>query len=139
MKVVRFLYINIYTFLLFGLAVFVYFIPMDIFLYILKILCVFFLALGGLSILGQWNAKNKKIKILAARNKNGIRPDTFKKVRSTFCGQLMVNLTLRDLRKTENYSSLSKAEWKEQKRRAKGAKAKKPRNRKKNIVDVSAK
>ena len=117
MKFLRFMYINIYSFLLFILGVLIFLLPLEVFLLLAKIACALWAAYNGAYLLSLWKGKNRKMMTLLARNRKEIRPDTFRKLKGTLCGRLMVNLTLADLRKTGNYSSLSKAEWKEQKKR----------------------
>ena len=124
MKFLRFLYLNMYVFLLLGLGVFIFVLPSDIFTVILKYLCVLMCAAAAIGIFSQWKGKTEKIPILVKRNQKALRPDTFKKLNETLCGQLVVNLALGDLRKTERYSSLSETEWKELKLKAMGRKSK---------------
>ena len=135
----RFLYLNIYAFLLLGLGIGFFLLPMDIFMLILKYIFVLYFLASGIYLLSLWNAKNKRMKVLFCRNLKEIRPATFNNgVWKTLCGQLMVNLVLRDLRKTEKYASLPMAEWKEMKRKAFGRKLKTARKNR-NTVGVSAK
>jgi len=121
----RFLYINIFAFLLAGLSVLIFLVPLDIFLIVFKIICVILPLVGSINIFSKWKAKNKKIQILVARNRKGIRLETFDHLGKTFCGRLMVDLALRDLRKYEPYSSFTKPEWKEIKNTVFDKKAKK--------------
>jgi hypothetical protein len=124
MKFFRFLYLNLFVFVLLGLGICIFLLPSDIFLLVLKYLCAFFCATGAIGIFAQWKGKTGIIPVLVKRNQKTIRPDTFKKLNATLCGQLVVSLALRDLRKTEMYSSLSEAEWKERKLKAMGKKSK---------------
>jgi len=126
MKFLRFLYINLYSFALLALAALLFLLPPELFLIIVKAACAIWAAAGAITLFSRSKLKTNIIRILAARNKNQIRPETFKKHTKTFCGQLVANLTLHDLRKTEHYSSLSSAEWKEFKRRALGKRPKAP-------------
>ena len=66
---------------------------------------------GGILLISQWKSKKRKIELLVARNRKQIRPDIFKKIGKTMCGQQMIDLALSDLRKTENYRNLTKDEW----------------------------
>jgi hypothetical protein len=109
----KFFYLNIFAFFLVAFGVSVYFIPQDIFYLILKILIACFPVYSGLSILLQYKAKNRKLKILIARNLNGIRPDTFEHIRGTPCGWIVADIALQELRKTEYHKSFSKKNWKE--------------------------
>jgi hypothetical protein len=103
---------NIYAFLLLGLGAAVFFVPMDIFLIILKSLVVLWCAAGAVIILSQWKQKKRKMAVLLARNRNEVRPDTFKQLSGTLCGQLMIQSTLAALRKSETYRDVPTAEWK---------------------------
>jgi len=132
MKFLRFLYLNIYAFLLLGLAVGFFLLPIDIFMLLLKYMLVAYLMISGIYLISLWNSKNRRMKILFARNLKEIRPATFNNgVWKTPCGRLMVNIVLRDLRKTEYYNSLSKAEWKEIERRVFDKKSKPVRKNRK--------
>jgi hypothetical protein len=111
MQICRFLYINIYAFLLFVLGVFFTLLSMDIFLILFKYMVAALCAGSGISIFLQWKVKLRKIKVLVSRNKNELRYDTFRKLNETLCGQLMIRVALSDLRKTDNYRTLSKDEW----------------------------
>ena len=112
MKLLRFFYINTFSFILIVLGAATIFIPIDIFYLILKILIAIWCVSGGILLITRWKARKRKIEILVARNLNKLRPDTFRQLKRTLCGQLMVNLAISDLRKTENYQNLSKEEWK---------------------------
>jgi len=120
----RFLYLNIYAFALVVLGVLVFFIPTDIFVKVVKFLFAASFVFSGIGLFVRWKAKIRRMGILVARNRKTFRRDSFKEIRTTLCGLLMVHLVLRDLRKTENYISLSKAEWEEIRRKALGGKAK---------------
>lgn len=69
-------------------------------------------AISAIGIFIQWKAKNKKLKILVARNKTKIRIDTFDQLTETLCGWVVADIALRELRKTEYYKSFSTANWK---------------------------
>jgi hypothetical protein len=95
-------------------------VPKDIFYLIFKYLLAIWCVIGGISILAKWKAKKQMIKIVTGRNRNEIRPDTFKWLRKTLCWQLVINTSLSDLRKTENYRNLPETEWNNVKRKAFG-------------------
>jgi hypothetical protein len=103
---------NIYAFLLLGLGAAVFFVPTGIFLIILKSLVVLWCAVGAVIIFSQWKQKKRKMIILLARNRNEVRPDTFKQLSGTLCGQLMIQSTLTALRKSEAFRDVPKSEWK---------------------------
>ena len=122
MKCIYFLYINIFAFLLIGLGVVIFIMPQDIFLFILKIIFAFSIVASGFGILFQWKTKSRRLKILIARNKRGIRLDTFKQIREYPCGWVMADVALRELRKTENHRSFSGEQWKDIRRTVLGIK-----------------
>jgi len=134
----RFLFINIFAFVLVALGVLVFLLPQDIFVKIARYLIAASCAFSGVALFLQWKSKTRKMKVLAARNGKRFRRETFNDIRTTPCGMLMVDMVLRDLRKTENYASLSKAEWKEIVRKAFGQKAKIARKKTASTVGVSA-
>ena len=120
MKLFSFLYLNIYAFLLLGLGIASFLLPPDIFIRTAQFAAAAFLAFSGIGLFAQSKAKLKKVDLLLARSTKEFRRDLFKDIRRTFCGMLIVNQVLRDLRKTEQYQSLSGAEWKEIRRMAFG-------------------
>ena len=111
MNLLRFIYINIFAILLAILGVIFFILPKEYFLSFFKLMASAWCIMGGIALMFQWKAKKRKIELLVARNRNHIRPDTFRTVGGTLCGQQMVTLALSDLRKKENYRALSKAEW----------------------------
>lgn len=120
MKFFRFLFLNVYAFLLLALGALVVILPNEIFYLIVKYLLAIWCVVGGISIFANWKAKKKMIKIVTGRNKNEIRPDTFKWLRKTLCWRLVINVSLSDLRKTEKYRDIPKAEWNDLRRKAFG-------------------
>jgi len=111
MKLMRFLYVNFYSLLLVILGVVFFVLPKDYFYVFFKVMVSVWCVSGGIALMFQWRKKKRKIEILVARNRNRLRPDTFRSIGGTLCGQQMVGLALQDLRKTENYRALSNAEW----------------------------
>jgi membrane protein CcdC involved in cytochrome C biogenesis len=55
-----------------------------------------------------WEEKVKKIDMLAKRNRDEFRPDTFAVFMQAPCGRLIVRQVLRDLHKQDEYKSLIK-------------------------------
>jgi hypothetical protein len=135
MNMFRFFYLNSYAFLLLVLGALILILPLNIFLLILKILTALWCVIAAFAIFIKWKEKMRKIPILAGRNKKEIRPDTFKKLSQTLCGELVIHLVLADLRKTETYRLLSAEEWKAAKRKAFGKRAKTGRKGKETVVD----
>jgi len=107
----RFIHVNFYILLLVVLGIGIFLLPMEFFYAFFKVMMSIWCVSGGIALMFQWKAKKRKIELLVARNRSHIRPDTFRSVNRTLCGQQMVSLALKDLRKTENYRALSKAEW----------------------------
>ena len=117
MKLIQFLFINVFAFLLFALGVVVLFMPKELFYLIFKILIAVIFIVSCVNLFIEWPAKKHLIEILVLRNRNEIRLDTFKKHKETLCGKLVVMYTMNMLRKTDNYRTLSTAEWKLKKRK----------------------
>jgi len=111
MKFFRFLYVNFFALLLMALGVVIFFVSQELFYIIFKIMLSVWCVAGGFALITQWKAKKRKIELLVARNMKQIRPDTFRTISKTLCGQQMVGMALSDLKKTENYRNLSKDEW----------------------------
>ncbi|MDR1950417.1 MAG: hypothetical protein LBQ38_13585 [Spirochaetaceae bacterium] len=130
MKFIRFLYLNIYAFVLMALAALCFALPPAVFLLVVKILLGGFCAASSGGMFFQFKKKTELAKILVKRSRDKFRPDTFRYHTKTFCGELMVHAALSDLRKTENYRSLPKDEWKAYRARVfKSAKRKRKRSR----------
>jgi len=113
MNIFRFLYINVFAFILIGISCYIFFIPLNLFIIILKILFVLIPLIISIGIFCQWKAKNRKLKTLILRNRKIIRVDTFENLRETPCGWVLVDIALRELRKNEIYKAFSKKQWKE--------------------------
>ena len=116
----RFLFLNVYAFLLFALGAIIVILPKEFFYLVVKYLLAVWCIFGGIAIFAKWKAKKQILKIVTLRNRNEIRPDTFKWFRKTLCWKLVINVSLSDLRKTENYRNIPKAEWNDLKRKAYG-------------------
>lgn len=106
----RYLYLNIYAFLLIligGGVMSISFVAFSIPLLVVQ-LCIFFCCIkGAASILGgAWQAKKKKYEILMSRNQKEFRSDTFEEFMMAPCGRLLVRLVLADLRQKDKYSLL---------------------------------
>jgi hypothetical protein len=110
-NILRFVFLNIYSFFLLGLGIAVILIPADIFILLFRYLVVLWCIVGACTIISRYNIKKRQLAILIKRNKKEIRPDTFKAYLKTPCGQLLVSMAISNLRKTENYVNLSVAEW----------------------------
>ena len=72
--------------------------------------------IGAFTILARYKIKVRQLILLEKRNSKVIRPDTFKVHLKTPCGQLLVNKTLAELKKSEQYKNMSKIEWNKIKR-----------------------
>jgi hypothetical protein len=130
MSVSRFLYVNLYAFLLLAGGAFILWIPERFFITGLKILAGIYLASTGCAMLYSWGKKARMMGVLRGRNNQEIRPETFKKHSQTLCGRLMVNAVLMDLRKNETYRNVSVSEWKAYRNKALQKRARKASRKK---------
>jgi hypothetical protein len=110
-NVSRFLYLNIYSFLIAGagiLALVVPFYRVNKWILVIQILVAIKLFVTAGKLLSLWQDKKLKIEILKKKNQNEFRPDTFAVFMQAPCGRLIVHQALWDLNKHEKYKSLLK-------------------------------
>jgi len=107
----RFLYLNIYSFLLAGAGILTLIAPFYCIskwtLVVQVILSVYLLTMSG-KLFSAWEGKKKEIDILVKRNRAEFRPDTFEIFMQAPCGRLLVRSVLADLGKPEEYKNLLK-------------------------------
>ena len=118
----RFLYLNIYSFLIIFLGILSLLVPFylitkwTLVLQVLIAICLFSTA-GKL--FSTWSFKKREITLLINKNKKEFRPDTFKTFMQAPCGRLVVRLVLQDLNMEREYKTLIKLQkpllerWKE--------------------------
>jgi len=107
----RFLYLNIYAFLLVFAGILTLAAPF----YMLNkwiiiaqgIAAVQLFAVSG-KLFSAWGSKKREIELLIKRNRDNFRPDTFEKFMQAPCGRLIARQVLRDLNKPDEYKSLLK-------------------------------
>jgi len=107
----RFLYLNIYSFLLAAAGILTLAAP---FYFITKwslvaqaLISLYLFSMSG-KLFSTWNDKKKEIDILVKRNQLAFRPDTFATFMQAPCGRLIVRQALRDLNRPNEYKSLKK-------------------------------
>ncbi len=107
----RYLYLNIYAFLLLAaggcigcLAVW----RISLWLIIPQAIIALTCFHNAMRILSTWNDKKRKYALLMQRNANGIRPDTFTDYMQAPCGRVLAKIVLKDLRCPERYMELKK-------------------------------
>lgn len=107
----RFLYLNIYSFLIIGAGILILIAPFYRIskwtLVIQGIIAIKLFMTAG-KLFSAWKDKTKKIDILVKRNQYEFRPDTFDVFMQAPCGRLVVHQALRDLHKQSEYTSLLK-------------------------------
>jgi hypothetical protein len=109
MRAFRFLYINIYAFLVSALGILVALIPLYKITWILFIFqCLIAIKLFMISaqIFSTWDSKKREIELLKNRNSSQFRPDTFKIYMQAPCSRLVVRAALSDLNLRSNYKEL---------------------------------
>jgi len=107
----RFLYLNIYSFLLAGAGILTLAAPF----YLLSkwtlaaqiLISIYLLTMSG-NLFSSYKNKQKEIDILVKRNRAEFRPDTFEVFMQAPCGRLLVRSVLCDLGKKEEYKNLKK-------------------------------
>jgi len=107
----RFLYLNIYSFLCIIAGILVISLPfykINKWILIAQGIITLYLLVTGCNLLSTWDDKKKKIAILLGKNKDEFRPDTFEVFMQAPCGRLVVKAVLADLGKSHEYRSLLK-------------------------------
>lgn len=104
----RFLYLNIYAFLLLVIGVGIFVLPL--YHHWLGLSLQIIWAIGCLyesvNIFHSWKDKKRKYAILMERNVPNFRPDTFAEYMKAPCGRLLVRIVLKDLNQTKQYTNL---------------------------------
>ena len=107
----RFLYLNLYSFLLLIAGILVILLPFyKISKWVLipqGIIALYLLVTGG-KLFSTWDDKKAKISILLGKNKDEFRPDTFEVFMQAPCGRLVTKTVLADLGKSHEYRNLLK-------------------------------
>ncbi len=107
----RFLYLNVYAFLLVFGGIGIAFFPcfrIGWWLVALQVVIVLVCLKNGIKIFRSWSDKKRKYEILMQKNSAEFRPDTFTEYMQAPCGQLLAKIVLKDLGKTHKYRELLK-------------------------------
>lgn len=105
----RFLYLNIYAFLLLVIGGGIGFLPVykvSYYLLIPQILLVIICLKGAYDIFASWEDKKRKYVVLMERNSKNFRPDTFSEYMQAPCGRLLTKIVLSDLGLSDKYKIL---------------------------------
>ena len=107
----RFLYLNIYSFLIIFAGILTLILPFHLItkwiLIAQGIVAIKLFFISG-KLFSTWDAKKREIDLLVNRNKNGFRPDTFEVYMQAPCGRLVVREALRNLNMQREYKTLIK-------------------------------
>jgi len=107
----RFLYLNIYSFLIVCAGILALVLPFYLItkwtLIAQGIVAVNLFLISG-KLFSTWDSKKREIDLLVKRNKNEFRPDTFKVYMQAPCGRLVVREALRNLNMQGEYKTLLK-------------------------------
>jgi len=107
----RFLYLNIYSFLIVCAGILTLLLPFWLItkwiLVAQGIAAVYLFSISG-KLFSTWGAKKREIDLLVKRNKNGFRPDTFDIYMQAPCGRLVAREALRELNMRGEYKTLLK-------------------------------
>ena len=107
----RFLYLNIYSFLIVCAGILTLVIPFYLFnkwIFVIQAVIAIKLFMISGRLFSTWENKNKEIDILINRNKVEFRPDTFEIFMQAPCGRLIVHQVLSDLNRSYEYKYLLK-------------------------------
>jgi len=107
----RFLYLNIYAFLIVLAGILTLILPFYLIskwiLVAQGIIAIKLFFISG-KLFSTWDAKKREIDLLVNRNKNEFRPDTFEIYMQAPCGRLVVREALRKLNIQREYKTLLK-------------------------------
>jgi len=107
----RFLYLNIYAFLIIFAGILTIISPFWLItkwtLVAQGIAAIYLFSISG-KLFSTWDAKKREINLLVKRNKNRFRPNTFEIYMQAPCGRLVVREALRELNMSEEYKTLLK-------------------------------
>jgi len=109
--VLRFLYLNIYSFLLVFAGILAFLLPFyKISVYILFIQAIVAIKIWHIAgkLFSAYEDKKRKREILLNRNRDVFRPDTFDVFMQAPCGRLLVRSVLSELGKSGEYKDLLK-------------------------------
>jgi len=113
----RFLYLNIYSFLLAFIGILALVLPFYLLspwtLAIQGIVAIAFFVYSA-RLFSTWDHKRREIDLLIKRNQDGFRPETFDVFMQVPCGRLIVKCVLKELKIQNQYQSLlklQKAMW----------------------------
>ena len=107
----RFIYLNIYAYLLLIIGVgisFLHLYEIHWLLLVIQIIAVVILLNVSIKIFKSWASKKRSYTVLMERNRNGIREETFKEYMLAPCGRLLVKIVLSDLGERHQYKRLRK-------------------------------
>jgi hypothetical protein len=110
-NVSRFLYLNIYSFLIVCAGILTLILPLYLItkwtLVVQGIVAIKLFLIAG-KLFSTWDVKKREIDLLVKRNKNEFRPDTFEVFMQAPCGRLVVREALRELNTQGEYKTLLK-------------------------------
>ena len=107
----RFLYLNIYSFLTVCAGIFILIIPFYLitkWTFVIQAIIAIKLFMISGKLFSAWDSKKREMDILIKRNEIEFRPDTFEIFMQAPCGKLIVRQVLRDLNRQGDYKSLLK-------------------------------
>jgi hypothetical protein len=109
--VLRFLYLNVYSFLIVCTGILTLIAPfyrISRWIFVIQaIVAIKLFTIAG-KLFSAWKDKERKIDILIKRNQDGFRADTFSVFMQAPCGRLIVRQALKDLRMPGEYKGLLK-------------------------------
>jgi len=105
----RFLYLNIYSFLLAGAGILTLVAPFYLItkwtLIAQALIALYLFAMSG-KLFSTYKSRKREIDLLVTRNRLAFRPDTFKVFMQAPCGRLVTRSALSELGKSNEYKNL---------------------------------
>lgn len=106
---IRFVYLNIYAFLLLFLVICVLGIPLfkiTVFLIIPQMIVAIILFQNSFRLFSTWDDKKRKYAVLLAKNRKSFSAETFKTFMKAPCGRILVKAVLNDIGLKHKYKEL---------------------------------
>lgn len=107
----RYIYLNIYAYLLLFMGIGIAFIPfyrLHWLLLVPQVIAALLLLNASAKIFKNWKSKKRSYNVLMERNRDGLRDDTFKEYMQAPCGRLLVRIVLSDLGESGQYRRIRK-------------------------------
>jgi hypothetical protein len=105
-RILIFFFFSIYALLLIALATCILILPLDKFIILVKVFCAVTLVAWAISIMLQWPRKQRMVRVLLYRNRDGYNAESFRPYMDELCTQLVVIYVLHILGEEKHFREL---------------------------------